>query len=413
MIKRVMDQQKKLMEKGVVIHNPESVTIDSSVDTRRISGNGVVIYPGCRIRGEHTLILDGARIGAEAPVTVDDCYIGPKVELKGGFFQKAVFAGENSFGSGAHVREGTILEEQACAAHTVGLKQTLLFPFVTLGSLINFCDCFMAGGTDRKNHSEVGSSFIHFNFTPNQDKATPSMMGNVHQGILLDQNPIFLGGQGGIVGPCRIAFGCVTAAGSIIRKDEPNPDRLILGGSFKETSIKKPSMAYKNVKRVFNHNCYYIAALCALLAWYTKIRSLFARTPLEKELHLGMVHTLKGCITERIKRLEGFVEKLGDSGGHIPEKNRNRSDKTADHHDKILNTFEEKKRIMQEAETGCFSERISSHIGSEGFLQSVQAAARTGPSYVETIQGLDEPVKEQISNRLYLIEADIFEQIRI
>jgi UDP-N-acetylglucosamine/UDP-N-acetylgalactosamine diphosphorylase len=52
------------------------------------------------------------------------------------------------------------------------LKQTILFPFVTLGSLINFCDIFMSGGSDRKNHSEVGSSYIHFNYTPNQDKAT-------------------------------------------------------------------------------------------------------------------------------------------------------------------------------------------------------------------------------------------------
>ena len=75
-------------------------------------------------------------------------------------------------GYNSHVRAGTILEEAASVAHTVGLKQTILFPFVTLGSLINFCDCLMAGGTGPKDHSEVGSSYIHFNFTPNQDKAT-------------------------------------------------------------------------------------------------------------------------------------------------------------------------------------------------------------------------------------------------
>mgnify|MGYP006274517027 FL=1 len=408
MIKMLMDQRKKLLDKGVVMDNPDSVTIDPSVDTERISGNNVVIYPGCRITGETTLIMDGARIGAEAPVTADNCYIGPDVQLKGGFFQKAVFAGGNSFGSGAHVREGTILEEQASAAHTVGLKQTVLFPFVTLGSLINFCDCFMAGGTDRKNHSEVGSSFIHFNFTPNQDKATPSMMGNVHQGVLLDRNPIFLGGQGGIVGPCRIAFGCVTAAGSIIRKDEPNPDRLLLGGSARNASFKKPPMVYKNVNRIFNHNCSYIAALCALLAWYTNIRSLFAGSRLEKELHSGMVHTLKGCITERIKRLDGFVEKLEDSRNRLLEKGQSESDRTVAHHEAILNSFEEKKRIMQEARSGSFSSRLSVED-----LKPVQAAAQNGQSYVQTIKGLDDPVKETIRNRLYSIETKILEQIRI
>ena len=70
-----------------------------------------------------------------------DCQIGPNVNLNGGFFQDAVLLGGVSAGSGAHVRRGTILEEESSIAHTVGLKQTILFPFVTLGSLINFCDC--------------------------------------------------------------------------------------------------------------------------------------------------------------------------------------------------------------------------------------------------------------------------------
>ena len=80
------------------------------------------------------------------------------------------------------MRRGTILEEHASCAHTVGLKQTILFPYVTLGSLINFCDCFMAGGTGPRNHSEVGSSYIHFNFSANQDKATASLLGMCPRG---------------------------------------------------------------------------------------------------------------------------------------------------------------------------------------------------------------------------------------
>jgi UDP-N-acetylglucosamine/UDP-N-acetylgalactosamine diphosphorylase len=85
-------------------------------------------------------------------------------------------------GLGGHVREACLLEEQANGAHCVGLKHTILFPFVTLGSLINFCDCLMAGGTSRKDHSEVGSSYIHFNFTPEGDKTTASLIGDVPRG---------------------------------------------------------------------------------------------------------------------------------------------------------------------------------------------------------------------------------------
>ena len=167
---------KKLIQKGVQIPNPQSIQIGPEVNTDRISGDGVVIYSGCKIFGPSIMILQGTRLGYEAPVTIENCQIGPQVELKGGYFNQSVFLKKVDVASGANIREGTIMEEESRAAHTVGLKQTILFPFVTLGSLINFCDCLMSGGTGNKDHSEVGSAYIHFNYTPNQDKATPSLI---------------------------------------------------------------------------------------------------------------------------------------------------------------------------------------------------------------------------------------------
>ncbi len=152
------DKIRRLIDKGVTFCNPLSVDIGDEVDIDRISGDGVKIYPGCRIDGDKTVISAGAQIGREGPATIEDCQIGPRVELKGGYFCKSVFLGQANLGLGAQVREACILEEEAGGAHCVGLKQTILFPFVTLGSLVNFCDCLMSGGTSRKNHSAVGSS---------------------------------------------------------------------------------------------------------------------------------------------------------------------------------------------------------------------------------------------------------------
>jgi len=73
-----------IIKKGVKITNPAAIEIGPEVDIDRISGDGVVIYAGCKIFGENTLILPGVKLGYEAPVTVDDCQIGPDVELKGG-----------------------------------------------------------------------------------------------------------------------------------------------------------------------------------------------------------------------------------------------------------------------------------------------------------------------------------------
>ncbi len=299
-----------LVRKGVVIPNPGSIEIGEEVRLDRISGNRVVIHAGCKIFGENTLISDGARLGYEAPATVCDCYIGPNVRLNGGFFKQAVFLKNASVGSCAHVREGTILEEEAGAAHSVGLKQTILFPFVTLGSQINFCDCLMSGGTGKKNHSEVGSSYIHFNFTPQQDKATASLIGDVPRGVMLNQPSIFLGGQGGLVGPSLLAFGITIAAGTIVRKDELRPHRLIFGGDAQNGNIHYAPGAYTNIKRVFKNNIIYIANLLALMQWYQTVRPLFISGEFPQELHQGLVKTLGLAIDERIGRLAGLMDKL-------------------------------------------------------------------------------------------------------
>ena len=202
------------------------------------------------------------------------------------------------------MREASIFEEQASVAHSVGTKHTILFPFVTLGSLINFCDCLMAGGTSRKNHSEVGSSYIHFNFTPNQDKATASLIGDVPRGVMLNQPPIFLGGQGGLVGPCRLAYGTTVAAGTIVRKDELREGRLLIGGTAKESNLAWSSGNYTNQKRVVVNNIIYIANLLALNQWYQHVRSLFISNDFPDGLLKGVIEKLNLAITERLSRLE-------------------------------------------------------------------------------------------------------------
>ena len=173
----------QLIKKGVRIFNPSTITVGEEVSVDRISGENVVLHAGCKIFGSATLIMAHSEIGYEEPVTIENCQLGPHVKLNGGFFSHSTFLKKVEFGLGARVRAGCLLEEESNGAHTVGLKQTILFPFVTLGSLINFCDCLMAGGTSRKDHSEVGSSYIHFNYTPDQDKATPSLTGDVPRGV--------------------------------------------------------------------------------------------------------------------------------------------------------------------------------------------------------------------------------------
>jgi acetyltransferase-like isoleucine patch superfamily enzyme len=219
-------------------------------------------------------------------------------------------------GANAHVREGTLLEEEASTAHAVGLKQTILLSYVTLGSLINFCDVLMSGGTSRKDHSEVGSGFIHFNFTPwgtKGDKATPSLFGDVVRGVLLDQRRIFLGGSGGAVGPRRVGYGSIVAAGQVLRRDV-DEGRLILDvAAAADSPVRAPSGG--RIERIWRHNADFIGQLVALRAWYRHVRRAriadrpghdAVRVPTEEARAV-----IDACIEERWSRLAAF---LGEHG---------------------------------------------------------------------------------------------------
>ncbi|MFC1497088.1 hypothetical protein ACFLS1_01260 [Verrucomicrobiota bacterium] len=305
---------KTLIDQGTTILDPNSVFIDPSVNLDLISPD-ITIYPGCRISGEKTSIGPSCILGEEAPATIKDCQLAENVKLKGGFFSGATFMSGAELCSGAHVRPGTLLEEQASCAHTVGLKQTVLLPFVTLGSLINFCDCLMSGGTDKKNHSEVGSSYIHFNYTPHQDKATPSLIGDVPRGVMMKEKPIFLGGQGGLVGPCRVAYGTIVAAGTILRKDVCEEGCLVHDRpARKHSQHPYNSSIHGNIHRILINNFVYIGNLHALLQWHTSVRSQFmTKTPYLKACAEGAVNQIKLMIKERVKRLSQLKNNLEKS----------------------------------------------------------------------------------------------------
>jgi len=378
----MQDLRATLLSKGVQMPAPESVEVGPDIDPERISGDNVIIHAGCKIFGADTFIGAGAEIGLEAPATIDNCQVGPNVKLNGGFFSQAVFLEGAACGSCAHVRSGTILEEGASIAHSVGLKQAILFPYVTLGSLINFCDCLMAGGTSPKNHSEVGSAYIHFNFTPQQDKATASLIGEVPDGVMLDKRPIFLGGQGGLVGPCRLAYGITIAAGTIYRKDELRPDRLIFGGSEKGGNIAYKPGVYRNVKRIFLNNLIYIGNLMALGKWYREVRAQFLSNRFPQALYNGLTDRLDQAISERIKRLHAFFEKLAGSPENSASTLARQKTALYERRDAITDLLKDK-RHLREPDTP------ETRDARDHLLEAVKSGIETsGSDYLTVIKNL-------------------------
>ena len=389
------DKITRLLEKGVDIPEPSSIEIASDVDTERISGRGVVLYPGARLQGDKNPDLLQCKNRLRGTRNSGRLSARPRCRTQGRIFQGLPVSGPGLRRIGG-TGQGGMHSEESGANHTVGLKQTILFPFVTLGSLINFCDCFMAGGTSRKNHSEVGSSFIHFNYTPNQDKATPSLIGDVPRGVMLEQAPVFLGGQGGLVGPVRIGFGTVTAAGAIIRRDCPEGGKL-LGGyeSLPEARLFRPGL-YGDISRRVLNNIIFMANLLALKEWYTHVRRRFFDMQ-EFGTHLceGSAELIRASLCERLKRFQDLSEKMlssvDGSGGERPAP----AGGNAATRRKLQREFMEGWPELKACLEGGF-EQSAGIEDRDLFIRGVlQAMNERGPDYITVIRTLDSAAKSR------------------
>jgi hypothetical protein len=300
-----------LEAQNVTIVDRRQTYVDDNIDVRRICP-GAVLYPGTRLVGARTFVGPGAKVGTEGPAVLDNAIVGENAQIASGYLNEAVMLRDARVGSNCHVRGGTLLEEEASTAHAVGLKHTVLMSFVTMGSLINFCDALISGGNSRKKHTEVGSGFIHFNFTPRGeygDKATPSLIGDVPNGVFLRQPRIFLGGLSGIVGPQKVGFGSLTVAGQVLRREVP-ANRIV--GNMPLSIDKEFGVLSDSPTRILKLNLEYIGQLTALKAWYGDVR--LARIPAVVEFeHLRIViksasELLSGCIEERVQRLRQYLE---------------------------------------------------------------------------------------------------------
>lgn len=311
-----MEQRiRSLEEKGVVVVDPRQTYISPEVDLDRIYA-GCVLFPGCRLTGKRTLIGTSAQIGSEGPAVIQNSIIGAGAEVSSGFLADSTLLPKAKAGANAHFRGGTLLEEYATTAHCVGLKQTILMYSVTLGSLINFCDVLISGGSSRKDHTEVGSGFIHFNFTPwgkNGDKATPSLVGNVTDGVFLDQKRIFLGGLSGMVGPAAVGFGAMTVAGQVIRHPVADSTMHAETGSSIEKSCSFCGVKFsdRRFRQIYERNAEFLAQLYALREWYCHIRLQRSRLQEDAELSLvltGAIETIESCMKERVARYNSLAQ---------------------------------------------------------------------------------------------------------
>lgn len=326
------------LERGVVIPDPSTVRIERCLQPGSIAP-GVVLHPYCRIEGERSrlgadallgisgpvrvcssVVGRGSKVGTLGPVVLRDTVLGPFTVLGSGTAEDTVFLGKenevNDFtaGYGFRTRRGTLYEEDSSSAQHTDTKMTLLFPWATLGSNINFCDALVSGGSGPElgSFSEIGSGTIHYNFTPSGDKATSSLFGNAVEGVFLNRERIFIGGNNSLLGPMDVQFGASSAAG--IRIHGKLTSGLHTGQVLTRRTIKRDFRILIQVRRTIASQFNYLGELCALQNWYREIRvGVMADEPETRELYSEGMRMVRLNIEERIEQLRQFFKLLDQS----------------------------------------------------------------------------------------------------
>lgn len=328
-----------LCERGVHVPVPHMVAIAADVRPEAIAP-GAVLHPQTRLQGAGTRVDTGAQVGVAGPATVIESWIGqgavigslgpvtvrdstcgPGTVLGCGVAEQAVFLGKEAndpdftTGYGFRVRKGSLYEEDANSAQHTDTKMTLLLPWVTLGSGLNWCDVIVAGGTGPGlgQFTEIGSGTVHFNFTPRGDKASGSLLGNLAEGVFLDQPRLFVGGNSSLIGPAAIGFGAITAAGGRyagvlgagLHSAVPDSEPSRTAGDDFDVEI------YGSVKRLYDSQLRVIGELAALEAWYAQVRLRLAKgEPDRIQLYQRAAAIVAQNRKERIAQLGGLVERL-------------------------------------------------------------------------------------------------------
>ena len=368
-----------LRERGVDVWGPERVYVNADVKLDAIQPGAVIRQ--ATLSGESLTISAGAVIGTSGHAEVSDCQIGPDAELGAGLYQGATFLNRVKVRGYAEIRPGTLLEEDVDVAHSVALKNTTFTACCVAGSLINFCDLFLTGGTSRKDHTEIGSGAIHYNFDPRGDK-WGSLLGSI-RGVLLRSDPVFIGGTCGLVGPLEVGLGAVTAAGSTIRKDVPA--NTLVSAVGRTVSIAGFDRAkYGSLRRSFKVTAKLVATLQSLEAWYALVRVPHAPSS-ERHLYESALRQIGIQAQERIDRLGKIVAKLETGAPAEPDRRRAEHRELVAGWPNLRQALEEPMQPQTRPErfTEAYAEARSSGHGHVAALKASDAGAAEAEDWLE------------------------------
>ena len=201
-------------------------------------------------------------------------------------------------------------------------KTTVLGYKTTLGSLINFCNVLMLGGTSPRLEvgSEVGSGTINFNFLPFGATVgaliKPStIIGSIQSPFLACKDAptryAFIGGHTSIIAPVMIGLGSMVAAKSRVNPGIYGEDKLIGGGNFEKPMILEVAKVrvLKDITPKYQILVRQLAMTIAFRKW-CNLRIAWAKRNGLDDFEVKMIEAYAGKVDKYIDALEAYGDNI-------------------------------------------------------------------------------------------------------
>lgn len=185
---------KRLMESGVWMLDPERTYIDESV----VVEPGARIYPGVHLEGS-TRVAAGARVGPD--VFAVDSTIGPGATVWYSVLRSAVVGADCEVGPYASLRNGTVMEKGSKVGTFVETKNTQLGENAKASHQAYLGDATIGARTN------IGAGTITCNYDGVSKHRTEI------------GEDVFIGSDTMLVAPLKIGHRATTGAGSVITQD--------------------------------------------------------------------------------------------------------------------------------------------------------------------------------------------------
>ncbi len=319
LVKANQARVEKLIAKGVNILAPQSVIVGEEVNLDNVEPTAV-IGAGTKILGPDTMIGAGTEIQGAA--VSKNALIGRNCSLAAGEYADSVLLDGCSTVGWARVRGNSAWEEGSNSAHNVDTKTTVLGYKTTLGSLINFCNVLMLGGTSPRLEvgSEVGSGTINFNFLPFGATVgaliKPStVIGSMESPFLACKGAptryAFIGGHSSIIAPVMIGLGTVVAAKSRVNPGIYPDDKLIGGGNLEKTVVMDVAKVrvLKDMTPKYDILIRQTAIAVAFRKW-CDVRVGWAKRNKLDEFEIKLLEAFAGKVDKYIEALEAYGDNI-------------------------------------------------------------------------------------------------------